>query len=292
MPHPPRPLTDTLWVAQSRFFLTNSGLFIHHGEAILIDPALTPAELATLAQFLTAQDATPEALIITHAHWDHLLGPREFPGVPVVVQARYHEVVGKHSDDLSRQVAAWAAQEQIAGAALPIPPQPAIVFADDFLLGVDDWRLELYHAPGHAPDQCIVYEPASGTLWAADQLSDVEIPLISDRLEAYERTLDRLAGLEIRTLIPGHGTPTTDPAAIRTRLAEDRAYLAALRTQVTQAVLQGRTAEETVAACASLLFRAPELNAGYHRWNVESVYLELGGQAGPGTLGWEQEWVA
>lgn len=292
MPHPPRPLTDTLWVAQSRFFLTNSGLFIYHGEAFLIDPALTPDELAALAQFLAAQEVAPAVLIITHAHWDHLLGPREFPGVPVVAQARYHEVIGKHGADLSRQVAAWAAQEQIAGAALSLLPQPAIVFADDFLLGVDDLMLELYHAPGHAPDQCVVYEPASGTLWAADQLSDMEIPLVSDRLEAYEQTLDRLAGLEIRTLIPGHGTPTTDPAAIYTRLDEDRAYLAALRTQVTQAVQQGRTAEETVAACAGLLFRAPELNAGYHRWNVESVYRELGGQAGPGALGWEQEWVA
>lgn len=290
MPHPPRPLTDTLWVAQSRFFLTNSGLFIYHGAAFLIDPALTPDELAALTQFLTAQDATPAALIITHAHWDHLLGPREFPDVPVVAQARYREVIGKHGDDLSRQVAAWAAQEQIAGAALPLLPQPAIVFTDDFLLGVNDWMLELYHAPGHAPDQCVIYEPVSGILWAADQLSDVEIPLISDRLDAYEQTLDRLAGLEIRTLIPGHGTPTTDPVAIRTRLDEDRAYLAALRARVTQAVQQGCTAEETVAVCTDLLFRAPELNAGYQRWNVESVYRELGGQAGPGTLGWEQEW--
>ncbi len=107
-----------------------------------------------------------------------------------------------------------------------------MTFADETTLAVGGLELRLAHAPGHSPNMLTVYEPASATLWAADVLSDVEIPSIIDDLASYERTLSRLAGLEIRTLVPGHGTATDDRAEIARRLDEDRAYLAALRETI------------------------------------------------------------
>ncbi len=35
-------------------------------------------------------------------------------------------------------------------------------------------------------------------------------------------------------------------------------------------------------------YRHPEDNAGPHRLNVESVYLELGGDADPALVGWNK----
>ena len=128
----------------------------------------------------------------------------------------------------------------------------------------------------------------SGTLWASDILSDTELPLVAHSLAAYDRTLNRLAALDLRALVPGHGTPSTDPAAIQTRLSEDRAYLAELGQRVARAVRQGLTPAETVAECADIPYRHPAENAGPHRLNVESAFLELGGEGDRRTLGWGQ----
>ena len=32
------------------------------------------------------RDATVQAIVITHAHWDHILGPEQSPGMSVVTQ--------------------------------------------------------------------------------------------------------------------------------------------------------------------------------------------------------------
>ncbi|HMA37880.1 MAG TPA: hypothetical protein VKY74_25750, partial [Chloroflexia bacterium] len=111
---------------------------------------------------------------------------------------------------------------------------------------------------------------------------------VADSLTRYEHTLAALAGQDIRVLIPGHGTPTTDPPAIRRRLAEDRAYLAELRRRVAQAVQAGQTLAETVAACGDMDYRRPEENADPHRRNVESAYAELGGAVDARHGGWSQ----
>ncbi len=121
-------------------------------------------------------------------------------------------------------------------------------------------------------------------------LSDVEIPSVVDDLEAYERTLARLAELEIRTLVVGHGTPTHDAEEIVLRLVEDRAYLAELRVMIAESVSAGLSLEETTSGChGTSLLRSDEDN-GLHRLNVEKVYADLGGDAVPEQVGYARAW--
>ena len=87
-------------------------------------------------------------------------------------------------------------------------------------------------------------------------LTDTEVPFVGHSLDAFEQTLAFLATLDIRVLVPGHGHPATEATEIRTRIDEDRAYLAALRQCVTVAVATGKTLPETVAACADIPFPA------------------------------------
>ena len=284
-------LTPGLWVTQSALFATNSGVLIDAGQACLIDPGIYPAEVAGIARFVAAQGATPALIALTHSHWDHVLGPESFPGVPVLAHAAYRDVVRDHPEVILGAVAAWERDQHVSRARPFAIPLPDRTFAAATTLTVGGRTLQCTHAPGHASDQWTLYDPASSLLWAADMLSDREIPFVSHNLAAYRRTLAALAERDIRALVPGHGQPTTDPAEIARRLRDDRAYLDALHAAVAAAVHAGKTVEETVIACAGLPYRHPADNAGPHRWNVESAYLELGGPADPGRVGWSQEWA-
>ncbi|MFN8474982.1 MAG: MBL fold metallo-hydrolase [Anaerolineae bacterium] len=285
-----RPIAADLWVAQSPLFATNSGVWMNGFQAILIDPAIYPAEIEAMRDFLAAREIEAAYLILTHSHWDHVFGPEHFPDVPIVTQAGFSRWANEPGAHLVEKIARFEEEADIhreAPFAIPMPSH-TVDGAGELRLG--DMLVRLTHAPGHAPDQLTIYEPVSGTLWAADMLSDLEIPFVSDSLAGYERTLADLAGRDINALVPGHGTPTVDGGEIQARLTDDRAYLAELRERVERAVGAGKTMDETVAACADMRFRYPDDNAGPHRLNVESVYAELGGAADGAAVGWGAAW--
>jgi glyoxylase-like metal-dependent hydrolase (beta-lactamase superfamily II) len=253
---------------------------------------MDPAEISVIAEFLVERNVSPQVIVLTHSHWDHILGPERFPGVKTVAQANYlAEVSGKNSARIIRQITDWEAENNIERSheqsfRIPYPDE---MFSENTSLTVaDEISLTLVHAPGHAADQLVVYHPQSTTLWASDILSDLEIPFVSDSLAAYEQTLVMLSKWEIGVLVPGHGHSTIDPAEIDGRLSHDLEYLSELREEISGAIRQGITVEETVKLCAGMVYRYPEENRGAHRLNVESIYLELGGEADPAAVGWNQ----
>lgn len=283
-------LTPHLWVFQSRLFATNSGVWISQGAAALVDPALYPDEIERIAHFLRERGATPQFIFLTHSHWDHIFGPEHFPGAPIVAHASFTRSASEPKARTLETVHAFEAKHGIRRAQPFIIPTPDIVFEDTLDLQVGGLPLRLYHSPGHAADQYALYQPETRALWAADMLSDLEIPFVSHSLDAYQQTLAPFQFLPIRALVPGHGAPTIDPEEIDRRLTEDIAYLVRIRACAERAIADRRPIEHAVAACAGLTFRHPEQNAAPHRANVEQAYLELGGSADPTQVGWAKDW--
>ena len=207
--------TPGLWLAQSRFEHTNSGAFVCQDQVYLIDPGVYPDEIAAWRQWAHRQDRTAHALVLTHHHWDHILGPERFPGIPVLAHAAYLSSVD--GPEGAPEVGCWAAREGIARARPFAAPRPDVTFEDTLSLAAGGCRLDLLHAPGHAADQLVVYDLARALLWAADMLSDREIPLVAQSLVAYQHTLERLSTLDVQRLVPGHGRPTARFARAWTR---------------------------------------------------------------------------
>jgi glyoxylase-like metal-dependent hydrolase (beta-lactamase superfamily II) len=283
--------TESLWVVHSRtmeFF--NAGAWISEGEALLIDPGVLPDEIEFLAKAVKEHGAEPVALLVTHNHWDHVLGPEHFAGVKVLAQARYPELTQHYADKIKYKVERWERENGVSRDRPFEIPKADEVFGETGEIQIGALRLQLRHVPGHAADQLAVYEAATGTIWTSDILCDTEIPFVSHSLHVYEQTLASLAEVPIKALVPGHGWETKDAANIAARFTEDRAYLAELRERVGEAVRAGKTVEETVAACAGIPYRLREDSEPFHRLNVESCYLELGGAADRNEVGWDRDW--
>ncbi len=287
----PQPFVEGWWIARSATYATNSGLFAHGDELCLIDPGIAPQEVARLARFVRERGWRPLYLVLTHAHWDHLLGAAAFPAT-VVAQRAYVEVVAAHTDDLRRQVRRWAEEE-----GLPLrpfaPPRPVLAFGRAMRLHVDCHPLLLLATPGHSEDHISLFDEETGLLWAGDMLSDRELPYVQHDAAAYLDSLERLHALGATALVPGHGLPTTEPAEIEARFERDRAYLHRLTGCVEAALRAGEPMDAALRHCDFPLPLEDEANRTAHRWNVETLYARRAAEEGhplKGVWGWAREW--
>jgi len=279
-------LTPNLWINSSELFTYHSGVFVSENRAAVIDPGLKQKEIDALAQFVREQNWQVDAVILTHGHWDHVLGTEAFPNARIYAQREFITSPANNPAEVARRVK----ENTGLGLAKPfVMPTPHETFDERMQIQIGALTLELVHTPGHAADHLFVYERASGTVWTADMLTDEEIPFVSDNLAAFERTLENLDADDFQFLIPCHGMPTDDANEIRARIANDRAYISELRERVQNAVRAGKNLDETKEICLDIPYRqSVENNRGAHRRNVESAYVEFGGSVSE-PVGWARE---
>ena len=226
-----RSLTEIapgVFVATSSYALTTTTLVAGSpgsGGCLLIDPAVTVAELAALAVSLRALGLRPAAAWSTHPHWDHVLWSAEFGEAP-----RYASPAAVTAAETGRDAILAGVQADAPGHDLSLVGRLRPL--DAAALGWDGPQARLIVHDGHAPGHGAVFLPGTGVLAAGDMCSDVEIPLLdmlaADPLGGYRTGLDRLAAVPgVRQVIPGHGH-VGDAAEFRRRLALDSAYLDAI----------------------------------------------------------------
>src|SRR6187200_3497861 len=76
-------LGEGVWSFQAPLWQTNSLLAVLGGDALLCDPAFTPAEIEAIGAELAQRTAGKSFLLVTHADYDHVCGIPYFPGVEV-----------------------------------------------------------------------------------------------------------------------------------------------------------------------------------------------------------------
>ncbi len=199
---------------------------------MLVDAPYFPDELAMLPGVLGQAGFRPDALLATHADFDHLMARLAFPDLPLGVGESTMERIRAKPGEAQRDLRFYDASHYVERErplglggvrALPVPGK--------LELGSTGEELELHPAEGHAPDGTTVMAPFGAVLVCGDYLSDVEIPLIAEAgsLSDYRRTLERLLPLVERAevVVPGHGSPQERDGALAL-LEADLAYLDAL----------------------------------------------------------------
>ena len=284
-------LNECCWYQPGKYYRYNAGVFLSRGQAALIDPGMTFSELAAIRQFLAEEEAQVCVLMLTHFHWDHLMGAGlDWGKVRLLAHTRFGEEFTRHLTANRAAIDSWAteAKEDISVLNLHQEILPVDI---DIPINLGDLRLRPLYTPGHTADHLSIFEETTGTLWAGDILSDVEIPFVSNSLTEYLRSNQFLRGLKINSLVPGHGSPAKTEEDVRQRLEKDRVYLQELADQAQASIFAGCSMLETVERCSGINYRFPAENENAHRWNTESAYVELGGEARVGPVGWQKEWL-
>lgn len=172
-------------------------------NAVAIDPGNT---VAALAELLVAEGLWLEAVLLTHAHLDHI------EGVAGLVQ-RTGAATHLHPADrfLYDNVTQQARQ---FGMRVEEPPPIDRELADGDVLTFGGLHIRVAHVPGHSPGHVLFHLPAAGIAFVGDVIFAASIGRTDlpggDFQELIQSIRRRVLTLPDETVLyPGHGPATT-----------------------------------------------------------------------------------
>ncbi len=207
---------------------SNNILFDGPEGTALVDSGYLTHAPQTLALVRHALGARPlDRLLNTHLHSDHC-------GGNALLQAAYacHTAIPAAEADKVRAWDETALSFKATGQQCDRFTLDAVLRSGDVLtLGGDDWQV--LAAPGHDNHAVLLFCANDGTLIAGDALWENGFGVIFPELagepgfDEQAATLDLIAQLAPRRVIPGHGAPFLDAAGALARARSRLAYLAA-----------------------------------------------------------------
>lgn len=163
-------------------------------------------------------------IILTHEHAGHAGGSSAFPGALVVAHSLAAAKL-RHGEELLTKI-------RVARA-------PDIELSDGGAVRLGGFSFDVLHMPGHTSGSICLYERSRSLIITGDTvLGRGTLPAVTQSGSSGEHleSLERLASLRARMLLPGHGPVSDDPAA-------DLAIAAAtLRERLTRWVSEGHIA--------------------------------------------------
>ncbi|MGN7300735.1 MBL fold metallo-hydrolase [Ferdinandcohnia sp. SAFN-114] len=182
------------------YILTNS-----NKKCLIFDPGGDGQRLNTI---LRQQGLTPVAVLLTHAHFDHI-------GAIDDVKANWDVPVYIHEKEKN-----WLKDPALNGSAYFIPGQEILSKAEPTILPkegsieISDFHLELYYTPGHSPGSVSYYYQELGVVFSGDALFQGSIGRTDLPGGSHEQLLSsihkKLLTLPEETIVlSGHGPETT-----------------------------------------------------------------------------------
>jgi hydroxyacylglutathione hydrolase len=169
------------------------------GRAVVIDPGAVVDEVR---RALEKQGAATLAILVTHAHYDHIEGAahlRDITGARVYI----------HREDVAllRSVNAYALAWRLP--TIKVPPAD-VILEQDQVVSVDGLSVQVLHVPGHTKGS--VAYAIDDMLFVGDTILPTTVGRVDlpggdkSALQSSIKKLLSFAG-EHCTLFPGHGAP-------------------------------------------------------------------------------------
>jgi len=223
----------------------NTGVIIGDDSVMIIDATATPVMAqGVIAKVREITDKPIKYVVLTHYHAVRVLGASGYKseGLEQIIasQDTYDLIVERGRQDMDSEIGRFP---RLFNAVESVPglTWPTITFQKEMTLWMGKLEVKILQVGrGHTKGDTIVWIPSQKICFSGDLVEYEAACYTGDAyLADWPQTLDRLAALEAKKLVPGRGPALTDPAQVAKGIAYTKAFVSTLYRSAQEAVAQG-----------------------------------------------------
>lgn len=262
---------------------SNAGFIVTPDGVVVFDALGTPALGWNLLGAIRKVTAAPVRYnVVSHYHADHIYGLQAFKDHTaslVIAQERAteyredEETSGERANERLDQrraaLAPWVDQNTRV-----VPPDITFTQAAALYLGGKRFGL-IYAGPAHSASDAMMLVEPDGVLFAGDVVQNGRIPFMNaDDVDTanWLRSLDVVAKLDPRFIIPGHGRPSGNA---KEAIAFTRDYITYVRAAMGKAAADWADFDTAYAATDWSKYRDIPAFTANNRGNAYRIFLEM-----------------
>jgi glyoxylase-like metal-dependent hydrolase (beta-lactamase superfamily II) len=222
----------------------NTGIIVGDDAVLVADTQATPAMAGdVIRRIREVTDKPIKYVVLTHYHAVRVLGASAYrPQQIIASQDTYDLIVERGEQDKASEIGRFPRLFRDVDSVPAGLTWPTITFSGKMTLWLGKLEVQLLQlGRGHTKGDTVVWLPQERTLLSGDLVEFDATPYAGDAyFKDWPRTLDNLAALEPRAVVPGRGAALTTPESIARGLAGTRNFVAELYESVAQGAKAGK----------------------------------------------------
>ena len=222
----------------------NTGIIIGDDCVLVADTQATPAMAAdVIRRIREVTDKPIKYVVLTHYHAVRVLGASAYqPQQIIASQDTYDLIVERGEQDKASEIGRFP---RLFAGVESVPPGmtwPTITFTGKMTLWLGKLEVQLLQlGRGHTKGDTVVWLPGESALLSGDLVEFGATPYAGDAyFKDWPQTLNNLAALKPKALVPGRGAALTTPEDVAKGLSETRDFISDVHANVQKGVSAGK----------------------------------------------------
>jgi glyoxylase-like metal-dependent hydrolase (beta-lactamase superfamily II) len=222
----------------------NTGVIIGDDAVMVIDTQATPVMAQDVIRRIRGVTDKPiKYVVLSHYHAVRVLGASAYqPQHIIASRDTYDLIVERGEADKASEIGRFPRLFQAVESVPAGMTWPTITFTGAMSIWLGKLEVQLLQlGRGHTKGDTVAWLPEQKILFSGDLVEFDATPYAGDAyFQDWPKTLDRLAALEPRVLVPGRGAALTTPQAVASGLAGTRGFIADVWSSVQAGVAAGK----------------------------------------------------
>jgi glyoxylase-like metal-dependent hydrolase (beta-lactamase superfamily II) len=222
----------------------NTGIVIGDDAVLVADTQATPAMAAdVIRRIREVTDKPIKYVVLTHYHAVRVLGASAYrPQEILASQDTYDLIVERGEADKASEIGRFPRLFQNVETVPAGLTWPTMTFTGKMTLWLGKLEVQLLQlGRGHTKGDTVVWLPGEKALLSGDLVEFDATPYAGDAyFKDWPQTLDNIAALKPKALVPGRGAALTTPEEVAKGLAGTRDFIADVYTSVSEGAKAGK----------------------------------------------------
>jgi glyoxylase-like metal-dependent hydrolase (beta-lactamase superfamily II) len=270
----------------------NSGVIVGDDSVMVIDAQATPVMALEVIERVRKVTSKPiRYVLLSHYHAVRVLGASAYAGAEIIASDTTRKlIVERGQQDKDSEIGRFPRLFQ-AVESIPGLTWPTITFPQAMSVWLGKREVRIMHlGRAHTAGDVVAVVPDAGVVFSGDLVEYRSACYCGDaHFTDWPATLDHLAELKPKAVVPGRGAALTDPRMVDDGIRMTRDFLSTLYGSVRDSVAKGRSLKQAFDAARVVMDPKFSSFAIYEHclpFNVSRAYDEAKG------IDWPVIWTA